>query len=419
MIVDLRFGLDSSLGFDLPADALVAHCDAPRGKGLFDVAGAVDRALAEPLGFPPLVQAALPGDKVVLALEHAVPQAATVVERIVATLVGGGVAAEDITLVRALADVEAGAPDPLAALPGEVRRAVTGMVHDPLNRGSLSYLAASTEGKPVYINRSIHDADLVISIGCLRLEQSLGYHGIHSAVFPTFSDAANIDRYHRPTAGQGGQGERLARDADEVGWLLGLRFTVQVVPGAAPEILRVLAGDAEAVRREGGRVCAEAWNCLVPRRASFVVATIGGGAEEQTWENVGRALSAVSRAVSEDGALAICTELAQRPGPALQQIIGADNLDKVSRGIRKHHPSDALPAIELVHALQRSKVYLISRLDEELVEELGILPLEAGQLRRLAGQYDSCIVLANAQYAGVLVHGDLPQQPIAGTESRK
>ncbi|HEX3724962.1 MAG TPA: hypothetical protein VHV08_01915, partial [Pirellulales bacterium] len=44
-------------------------------------------------------------------------------------------------------------------------------------------------------------------------------------------------------------------------------------------------------------------------------------------------------------------------------------------------------------------VYLVSQLDEELVEDLGIHPLSASQVSRLARRYESCIVLANADYA--------------------
>ena len=69
----LRYGTDSSLDLELDSEHLMAVCDAPRGEPIRRVAEAVGHALAEPLDFPPLVQAALPGDKVVLALDRGVP----------------------------------------------------------------------------------------------------------------------------------------------------------------------------------------------------------------------------------------------------------------------------------------------------------------------------------------------------------
>ena len=62
----------------------------------------------------------------------------------------------------------------------------------------LAYLAASSEGKPIYLDRALADADLVIPIGCLRLDGTLGYFGVGSTVFPTFSDAQNLQRFRAP-----------------------------------------------------------------------------------------------------------------------------------------------------------------------------------------------------------------------------
>ena len=44
---------------------------------------------------------------------------------------------------------------------------------------------------------------------------------------------------------------------------------------------------------------------------------------------------------------------------------------------------------------------MLSQLEEELIEDLGMMPLAPEQVSRLAARYDSCIVLANAQYASV------------------
>ena len=71
----LRYGADSSVAFDLPADVLLAECDAPRGQPLDDPAAAVAAALDDPIEFPPLAQAVVPGDLVALAVEPGLPQA--------------------------------------------------------------------------------------------------------------------------------------------------------------------------------------------------------------------------------------------------------------------------------------------------------------------------------------------------------
>ena len=45
------------------------------------------------------------------------------------------------------------------------------------------------------------------------------------------------------------------------------------------------------------------------------------------------------------------------------------------RQIRRENPRDALPALQLARTLETSRIYLLSRLDAGLVEELEMIPL--------------------------------------------
>ncbi len=395
MNAELRFGLSESFSIELPEDAALEVCDAPRGESLADVAAAAEGALAEPLDFPPLARTALPGDRVVLAVEHAVPRVATIVARAVAALIAAGVSPRDIHIVQAAEPQD----DLLGEVPGEIRREITSALHDPNSREALSYLAAASDARPIYLNRAIHDADLVVSIGSLRLDDAPGYHGANAGLFPTFSDAATIARYRSSRSDETGPRRRLDRKSDEVTWLLGARFMIQVVPGEGDEVLHVLAGDCAAVISRGRELCEAAWRYSIAKPARLVVATIEGGATSQTWENVGRALASAGRALEPGGAIALCTQLAEAPGAALQRMLGAEDRQSVARDIDQGRPADALVARQLADALDLGSIYLVSRLDAELVEELGLVPLSGSDLSRLARRFDSCLVLANAHYA--------------------
>ncbi len=173
MISVLRYGNESSLTLELPDGVLLAHCQSPSGPELAELlVETVDRALAQPLDFPSLALAAVPGDKVALALDRGVPHAATIVARAIAALLHAGVTPHSITLVRAFAEPGEDAPHPLSLVLPEVRELVGDAIHDPDNRESLSYLGAGANAKPIYIDRFLHDADLVIPIGCLRHDES-------------------------------------------------------------------------------------------------------------------------------------------------------------------------------------------------------------------------------------------------------
>jgi nickel-dependent lactate racemase len=171
--------------------------------------------------------------------------------------------------------------------------------------------------------------------------------------------------------------------------------------------MHVVAGQSEAVRRRGRQLYRAAWGVAMVRRASLVVAAMEGGPALQTWENLGRALETATSLVEDGGAIAVCCDLAANPGPAVQQMAGARSRAAALRRIGKHPPEDALPAAQLARALDRGKVYLLSRLAPSLVEELDVIPIAGGEeLARLARQHKSYILLANAPHAMVTANED-------------
>ncbi len=273
--------------------------------------------------------------------------------------------------------------------------------HDPAHREQLSYLGANERGEAMYVNRRLFDADVVLPIGCVRHDSAWNYYGISGTICPTFADSATIERF-RVSAVDADRDEMIKRrhEAYEMARLVGVLLTTQVVPGAADEILHVLAGSAEPVQRCATALSDTAWNFQMSRRAELIVAAIAGGPDQQTWENVGRAIAAASQIVSVDGAIALCTELNAATGPALQTIVGARDLYEAQREIRRLRSPDVPAAFELARALQHCTIYLLSELDDSIVEDLGMAPVSsAADLARLARRHSSCIVLGGAQYA--------------------
>ena len=130
------------------------------------------------------------------------------------------------------------------------------------------------------------------------------------------------------------------------------------------------------------------------------MAAIEGGREQQTWQNLARALSAASRIVAEDGSVVLCTDLQEAPGPSLMRLAGSDTLVRLERDIDRDRTPDALPASQLVRALRQAKVYLLSRLEADIVEGLGLAYVhDVEGIFRLANRHASCTFLANAQHA--------------------
>ncbi|MBU4273967.1 MAG: DUF2088 domain-containing protein [Planctomycetes bacterium] len=397
----LRYGINSSVVIE-SAEATGRHePDVPRDTPLADPGEAASAALNEPLDYPPLAKSTTPGDRVVLALDRGVPKAAEVAAAVVHALVRSGIGADGIAVLLNRTDGDAKTEDPCRLVNSDHRNRIRVLTHDPADRKQLAYLAAGESGEAILVNRALHEADIVLPIGCLHDDRAAGYYGIHGAVYPTFSDTKTIQRF-RGLGSLDASGDRkreLTDQVDHVAWLLGVNLTIQVIPGGGGRIMHVLAGQSDSVRRRGRELYDAVWSRTVSRQAGLVVAAIEGPAIQQTWENLGRALQVAGSFVEDGGAIAVCCDLSARPGPAMRRLASESSRAESMRHVGRHRPVDALPAAQLAHALDRNKVYLLSRLDPSTVEDLNMVPLEKPkELSRLARQYSSCTLLSNAQY---------------------
>ena len=189
--------------------------------------------------------------------------------------------------------------------------------------------------------------------------------------------------------------------------MVGSPLTVQVVPGPGETVSRVVAGEPQAVARVSDEFCEQQWLLQSPQRVSLLVATITGGPSAQTWANVGRVLEAAEDLVEDGGAIAICSNLEEQLGPSLGRLVGSPDLDRAIRKISHDHEPDSWPAWHLARALRRGPVFLLSQLDEETVEDLGLAPVEnIEQMARLAGRYESFAIVNDSQHALVLIEGE-------------
>lgn len=392
----LRFGIGRQIEFHLPSETLVADWTESTIETVANPAAEALAALRMPLDLPPVSQALTPDDRIVLALDVETPHAPDVAAGAIQALLESGADPGNVAVI--LSKTWDGHTNHafLQRVPDDVQVEV----HQPENQDALCYLATSKEDLPIYLNRRIVEGDFVLPIAPLRPALSFGYFGSWGGLFPAFADQPARQRFQASNATRSSIAGRLSHEADEAAWLLGVQFVLQVVPGPGHHVLKVLAGTATAVHSAGQRLCDDTWRRPLSRRASLVVAAISGGPDQQTWENFGRALYAAAQAVDDDGAIALCTQLRQPPGPALQRLSGLDDGPARQRAVERQSSFDAQSASLLAKLLERKRVYLLSELDGETVENLGLAYVaNEEEIVRLTRTYRSCILLADAQYA--------------------
>lgn len=392
----IPYGPEGTLALDL-GDARVEDCIQPVGQPLEDPAEAVVQALTGPLDYPPLAAATVPGDRVVLAVEPGLRQVEHIVAGALLALVDSGTNPRDISLV-----VGSNLRPPLALVPKRLRADLRVVLHNPADQEGLQYLAADKAARPIYLNRALCEADFLLPITTARLANSLGYVGGFAGLFPTFADLETQHRFQSPTATDHSTNQRRRREeADEAAWLLGIHFTMQVVPGAGDHLLHVVAGHAKAVLPEAQRLNDAAWLHKLAQKSSMAIAAIDGDSDQQTWENLARALHSAMQGVADGGVIALLTNVQGAPGPALAKLAGGYHDEELQEELQHEHTPDAHAAAMLADARERFDVYLLSGLEGDLVEGLGLGHVDQpAQIAKLATRQRSVLLLGSAQYAG-------------------
>jgi nickel-dependent lactate racemase len=390
------------LEFEVAREGLIASRPPP--AALPGPSAAVRAALESPHGYPPLRRALTPGDRVTVVVDEQLPQLPRLLVPLLEHVVSAGIAPEALTLLCP--------PSPsrqpwLDELPDEFEE-VQLEVHDPADRKRLSYLATTAGGRRLYLNRTLVDADQAVVLSGRRYDPLLGYAGAAGSIYPGLADQATRAEAHAHVhlTPPGEKPWRAEQEAVETAWLLGAPFFVQVIEAAGDEVAHVVAGaaDASAAGRQLQDAC---WRQEVGQAADLVVAALGGDPARQTFADLAAALDCAARVARPGGRLVLLTAA----NPTLPP--GADLLREGKEGnaalekMRKHPTLETAPALRWASATAGARVYLLSGLPGETVEELSATPLEnAGQVQRLIDAGGSCLFLGDAHKAlAVLTSG--------------
>src|SRR5262249_47753037 len=160
------------------------------------------------------------------------------------------------------------------------------------DRKRLSYLATTKDGRRLYLNRAVVDADQVVVLSGRGYDPRLGYSGAEGSLFPALSDEATLEDTNDrlSTAPPGAAPWPLRQEAEEAAWLLGAPFFVQIIPGAGGTIAHVISGMADT-SREGQRLLDVRWRQVVAGPAGTVVATVSGDPARQGFRDLAAALA--------------------------------------------------------------------------------------------------------------------------------
>jgi nickel-dependent lactate racemase len=390
---------------ELEADAgSVVRGARPADPGVADPAEAVREALESPFEYPALRQALTPDDHVTVVVDEHLPGLAGLLVPVLEHLAAAGVSPDAVTIL--VSPSAAGQPW-VDQLPNEFQEARV-EVHDPGDRKRLRYLATTREGRRLYLNQRVVDADLLVVLTGRRFDPVFGYGGAAGAVFPALADAET----RSAVAGHGrldppdGAAWPAEEEATEAAWLLGAPFFVQVIEGSGDGVAEVVAGSTDALAEGRDRLEAR-WLQQVNSVADVVVAGVSGDPARQTFADLAAAAACAARVVRPGGRIILLSEVTAAPGPEFDLLRGADDPAELAAGLGPNPPVEQLPLARWAAAAGHARLTVLSGIDAEAMEELSATPLQrAEQAQRLLKPGETVLFLDDAHKALVTLADD-------------
>ena len=284
-------------------------------------------ALLNPLGYPELVRCVVPGDRVILVVDPETPFAAEIISTVweqLQSVTDGGVS---LTLLLPPDYSGNGWQWLRDQFPLHVQQQITVHVHDPADSSQISYIASTSGGERVYLNRLLSDADLIITVGIIAFDGLLGY-----------------------------------------------------------------------VMARGKELVDSTWRVSVEEMLEGAVISVPGGAFG--WKQLGQALENTTNIVQQGGRIIVVADLPIPEGPAATMLRRCQDPEELLKPLRREPTIDSVEFAQLIQALRRVRVYLLSQLPGELVEELGMIPVsDSAELQRLVSTIEGCKCIPFANYA--------------------
>jgi nickel-dependent lactate racemase len=373
----------SRISFDLPSEwKVLAVADPKRVRPLDDASGALRTILNRPIGTRSLRELAADTKNVAIVCDDQTRP--TPVYSLLPTLLDelneAGVQDRRMTIVIGRGTHRLPSTIEIEKKLGKeaLDRACV-EVHDPDNTKGLRYLGESSRGTPVYVNKTVADADLRIGVGNVAPHYFAGYGGGPKIVLPGISGRETIVRNHvmimDPNTVQGRvDGNPVYADMLEIARMARLDLKVDVVLDMENRVTSMVAGEVGSVHRKGIELLDEVYGFRPPGKADVVIAS-GHPLEENLIQSCKAAMSA-SLVTKEGGTIVLASACYDGPGHMLDETLEArPEPEEVVRWIAegKAAPSGGPVASRMRRILKTKRVVVVTDgISEAKLESMGM-----------------------------------------------
>jgi nickel-dependent lactate racemase len=359
---------------EIPDANLMGVYATAEGRPRAAAEGLVREALAAPVGTPPLRELARDCHRVVIVCDDVSrpTPASRLLPPVLEELAAAGVPDRGIEFLMALGTHRFMTADEMRAKLGDAVVAKYRVHnHDWKNPDACLFVGRTAQGVPVWINRKVMEADLVIGVGRIMPIEVCGFTGGGKILIPGVCGKITNDDMHwtrigLPDEAIRGKPENPVRESIEaLARQAGLDFIVNAVMDLRQQVTAVVAGDMVAAHRRGCEQAMALHAVRIPREADIVVAD-SYPFDIEFWQ-ANKALDQAGPVVRRGGALILVTPCHEGFSATHEGTIrefGYPAIDDIQRLVRDGRIEHKVVGVHMAQvsrvARERATVFLVT-----------------------------------------------------------
>jgi nickel-dependent lactate racemase len=411
----ISFPYEDFEGLDIPGDLRAQEFDLPENDTVLSSREIVRQAMDQPIGCQSLGELAAGKKKILIVTDdiHRPTQVSEFIGVVLEELAEAGIKEEYVEFMMAL-----GAHRPMTKnemvqkLGDDIVERFNVHNHQWDNTDWLEFIGDTAQGVPVWINKKVKEADLVIGIGAIMPIEVCGFTGGGKILVPgVCGEITNSEMHWTRVEAAGhnilGQAENPIRASiDELARKAGLGFIVNVIMNAEQKIIKAVAGDMVDAHRAGCKSAVAVYGVAFEKEFDIVIAD-GYPFDIEFWQ-VNKALDAAGIPVKKGGIVIIvspCYEgFSQTHGEMLE--FGYGPVETIKHLVNSRQISHKVVGVHMIQvstvAVEKAKVILVSTgISKEDAEKAGLMWAPTAQKAfdkalSFNGENPSIAVLKNA-----------------------
>ena len=381
MTYELAYG-KGTVTFTLPDGVKPVVIVPDEWPGLADPLSAVRKAIAEPIGAPPLaamLKNAQPRSVVVVVNDITRPTPYPIMlPPLLDAFAAAGIRDEQLTFL-----VATGIHDPHT---DQQNRDIYGedivnrfqvISHDAFDEASLVYMGQFTSGYDFYVNKTAREADFLITLGVVMPHYFAGYSGGRKSILPGLAGKDTVkDNHARMVELMDNlppiDANPVSLEMIEAARQVGVKFIVNVVVNDKQEIAAVMAGDMEKAWRRAVDVSAAMYEVPFDRQVDICVTCASGHPRDINAYQAQKALDHADRITRPGGTIVLAAECPAGYGEKVFQEWMSRRWPpaRIMEEVKKNFIMGGHKAYGFAKVAAHKEYYLISAMNREDTELL-------------------------------------------------